>query len=58
MKQRDDSRKKLSKEEKAALFAEMRAAARGKEIFPDAMAEARKFCELLKKAQFAPGVKL
>ncbi len=54
----DRSRKKLSKEEKAALFTEMRAAARGKEIFPDAMAEARKFGELLKKSQFAPGVKL
>jgi len=51
----EQTKKKLTKEEKAKLFAEMREAARGKEIFPESMAEARKFGEMLKKGKLAPG---
>ena len=47
----------MTKEERAELFTRMREDAKGKEIFPEAMAEARKFGELLKTAIFAPGVK-
>ena len=53
-----DNKKKLTNEEKAVLIAEAMAAARGKDIFPQATAEARKFCEALKTATFAPGVSL
>ncbi|MBN9380862.1 MAG: hypothetical protein J0H74_08860 [Chitinophagaceae bacterium] len=55
MNKKEEPRKKLTKEEKAALLAEAMEAARGKEIFPEAMAEARKFGEMLKKGKIAPG---
>ncbi|HVU57362.1 MAG TPA: hypothetical protein VHD83_20005 [Puia sp.] len=52
-----EDKKKLTPEERAKLIAEAMAAARGKEIFPESMAEARKFAEHLKNAKFAPGLK-
>jgi len=52
-----DNKKKMTPEERAKLMAEAMAAARGKEIFPESMAEARKFAERLKNAKFAPGLK-
>ena len=52
-----EDKKKLTPEERARLMAEAMAAARGKEIFPESMAEAKKFAERLKPAKFAPGLK-
>jgi len=52
---KEEPKKKLTKEEKAALLAEVMAAARGRECFPESMAEARKFGEMLKKGKLAPG---
>lgn len=57
MNKKEETRKKLTREEKTALLAEAMEAARGKDIFPESMAEARKFGELLKKGKFAPGLK-
>ena len=54
---RNEDKKKLTPEERTKLMAEAMAAARGKEIFPESMAEARKFAERLKTAKFAPGLK-
>ena len=53
----NEDKKKLTPEERAKLLAEAMEAARGKEIFPESMAEARKFAERLKNAKLAPGVK-
>ena len=58
MKQHEKSERKMTKQEKAELFARMREDAKDKDIFPESMAAARKFCEALKTATFAPGVSL
>ena len=53
----NDDKKKLTPEERAKLIAEAMAAARGKDIFPESTAEARRTLELIKKGKFAPGLK-
>jgi hypothetical protein len=53
---KEEAKKKLSKEQKAELLAEVMAAAKGRICFPEALAEARKFGELLKKGEFSPGI--
>jgi hypothetical protein len=47
----EQNKKKLTKEEKDKLLTEARAAARGKEIFPETMAEVREYA---KKLVFPP----
>ena len=50
----EEDKKKLTKEEKAALLAEAMEAARGKDIFPKTTAEAREYA---KKLKFPPDLK-
>jgi hypothetical protein len=50
----EENKKKLTKEEKAELLAEAMAAAKGKEIFPETMAEVREYA---KKLKFPPDFK-
>ena len=53
----NDDKKKLTPEERAKLMAEAMAAARGKDIFPESTAEARRTLERIKNGKFAPGLK-
>ena len=48
------NKKHLSKEEKAELLAYVQERLRGRVLFPEALAEARKYGELLKKAKLPP----
>lgn len=48
---KEETKKKLSKEEKAELLAQVMAAAKGRVCFPNSLAEARRIGELLNKSK-------